>query len=109
MRRSGPSSPPCKRTLLAVDVSGSMGVSVSGMPITAREASAALALVQLATEPSASAVGFTTRPGSQGWHDSALRPLAISPRRRLDDALRAAIGTAAGADAEVVADADAPG
>ncbi len=30
-------------------------------------------------------------------------------RQRLDDALRAAIGTAAGADAEVVADADAPG
>jgi len=84
----GAVEPSGKRTLLAVDVSGSMGVPISGMPITAREASAALALVQLATEPSASAVGFTTRPGSHGWHDSALRPLAISPRRRLDDALR---------------------
>ncbi|NLT53673.1 MAG: TROVE domain-containing protein [Actinomycetales bacterium] len=76
------------RTLLAVDVSGSMSVPISGMPITAREASTALALVQLATEPSATAVGFTTRPGSRSWHDSALRPLTISPRQRLDDALR---------------------
>ncbi|WP_374454248.1 TROVE domain-containing protein [Nocardioides sp.] len=83
----GAVQPSGKRTLLAVDVSGSMGVPVSGMPVTAREASAALALVQLATEPHASAVGFTTRNG-RDWHDSALRPLRISPRQRLDDALR---------------------
>ncbi len=84
----GAVEPSGKRTLLAVDVSGSMSSPISGMPITAREASAALALVQLATEPSASAVGFTTRSGAGGWSDSALRPLAISPRQRLDDALR---------------------
>ena len=83
----GAIEPSGTRTLLAVDVSGSMGAPVSGMPITAREASAALALVQLATEPSAAAVGFTTKGGT-GWHDSALKPLAISPRQRLDDALR---------------------
>lgn len=75
-----------KRTLLAVDVSGSMGVSVAGLPITAREASAALALVQLATEPGSSAVGFAD--GGSGWRSTRLEPLAISPRRRLDDALR---------------------
>lgn len=75
-----------KRTLLAVDVSGSMGVPIAGMPITAREASAALALVQLATEPHASAVGFSSGVG-RGWHDAALAPLRISPRQRLDDAL----------------------
>jgi len=75
------------RTLLAVDVSGSMGARIAGLPVTAREASAALALVQLATEPSAAAVGFTTRGGSD-WYDSDLRPLAVSPRQRLDDALR---------------------
>jgi len=79
--------PSGQRTLLAVDVSGSMGVPISGLPITAREASAALALVQLATEPSAAAVGFSTKHGG-GWHDSALKPLKISPRQRLDDALR---------------------
>lgn len=65
-----------------------MGVPISGMPITAREASAALALVQLATEPSATAVGFTTERGASNWRDSALRSLSISPRQRLDDALR---------------------
>ncbi len=74
------------RLLLAVDVSGSMAAPISGMPITAREASAALALVQLATEPQAAAVGFTS--AGREWRDSALRPLAISPRQRLDDALR---------------------
>lgn len=83
----GTVEPSGNRTLLAVDVSGSMGVPISGMPITAREASAALALVQLATEPSATAVGFTTLNG-RGWHDTALKPLALSPRQRLDDALK---------------------
>lgn len=62
-----------------------MGQSISGMAITAREASAALALVQL-TEPSATAVGFSA--GGRGWFSSALTPLRISPRQRLDDALR---------------------
>ncbi|MDQ1295263.1 MAG: 60 kDa SS-A/Ro ribonucleoprotein [Actinomycetota bacterium] len=83
----GTVEPSGKRTLLALDVSGSMGTPISGRPLTAREASTALALVQLATEPSATAVGFTTGRG-KNWHDSALKPLAISPRQRLDDALR---------------------
>ncbi len=78
--------PAGKRTLLAVDVSGSMGVPISGMPITAREASAALALVQLATEPESTAVGFSGTPAGLG--STELKPLAISPRQRLDDALR---------------------
>ncbi|WP_420112411.1 TROVE domain-containing protein [Pseudactinotalea sp.] len=83
----GAVQPSGARTLLAVDVSASMGWQASGLGITAREASAALALVQLATEPAASAVGFTSQlvGGSQG---SALEPLTISPRQRLDDALR---------------------
>jgi 60 kDa SS-A/Ro ribonucleoprotein len=86
-RAFGAVEPSGRRTLLAVDVSGSMAAPISGLPITAREASAALALVQLATEPSAAAVGFSTKNGA-GWHDTALKPLAISPRQRLDDALR---------------------
>lgn len=40
--------PANKRTLLALDVSGSMSVRVSGMAVTAREVSAALALVTAA-------------------------------------------------------------
>lgn len=83
----GSVEPAGKRMLLAVDVSGSMSTPIGGMPLTAREASAALALVQLATEPDATAVGFTTGAGG-GWHPAELKPLRISPRRRLDDALR---------------------
>lgn len=82
----GAIEPAGKATLLAVDVSGSMGVPISGLPITAREASAALALVQLATEPSSSAVGFSGRNGFGSTPE--LSPLAISPRQRLDDALK---------------------
>jgi len=86
-RAFGTVEPAGTRTLLAVDVSGSMQAPISGMPVTAREASAALALVQLATEPSASAVGFTCGP-DKDWFAPVLEPLAISPRQRLDDALR---------------------
>jgi 60 kDa SS-A/Ro ribonucleoprotein len=75
------------RTLLAVDVSGSMTARISGLPLSAREASAALALVQLATEPSATAVGFSSS-GGDWWQGAALKPLRISPRQRLDDALQ---------------------
>lgn len=83
----GAVEPAGKRMLLAVDVSASMGTSIAGMPLTAREASAALALVQLATEPGSSAIGFAA--GSDGsWDPPAIKPLRISPRRRLDDALR---------------------
>ena len=84
----GAVEPSGKRTMLALDVSWSMGMSISGMRISAREASAALALVQLATEPEAVAYGFSDA-GSGMWSDSALTQLDISPRRRLDDALAA--------------------
>lgn len=79
--------PSGRRTLLAVDVSGSMKVgSVSGLPLSPREASAALALVTMATEPDVTCVGFTSADG--GWAP-ALTELAISPRQRLDDAIAA--------------------
>ena len=83
----GAVEPSGKRTLVAVDESGSMTARISGLPLSAREASAALALVQLATEPSATAVGFSAK-GADWWRDAALKPLRISPRQRLDDALR---------------------
>ena len=73
--------PAGKRHLLALDVSGSMTWGeVAGVPsLTPRDASAAMALVTAATEPAYEAVGFTT----------GLTPLAISPRQRLEDAVRA--------------------
>ncbi len=57
----GTVEPSGKRLMLAVDVSGSMGWgTISGIPLQPREAAAALTLVQLATEPDAMAVGFTS-------------------------------------------------
>ena len=73
--------PAGKRMLLALDVSGSMTWGdIAGVPgLTPRDASAAMALVTAATEPEHEIVGFT----------DGLTPLAISPRQRLDDAVRA--------------------
>lgn len=84
----GAVTPSGKRTLLALDVSGSMTSPVAGLPISCREASAALALVTAAVEPAHQIVGFTSSSG--GWgRDTALTALPISPRQRLDDAIRA--------------------
>lgn len=80
----GAVQPANKRTLLALDISGSMGSHVSGLPVTCREASAALALVTAATEPQHRIVGFTAGNGGYFQHP-AIRDLDISPRRRLDD------------------------
>lgn len=84
----GAIEPAGKRTMNALDVSGSMGLSsIDGMPLTPREASAALALVNLATEPESAAVGFTSGDGLFG--EPGLTELSISPRQRLDDAIQA--------------------
>jgi 60 kDa SS-A/Ro ribonucleoprotein len=91
--------PAGKRLLLALDVSGSMtsgcGAGVPGL--TPRDASAALALVTAATEPDYEIVGFFAGKGGWKSHTKAywdfgeqgLTPLAISPRQRLDDAVKA--------------------
>ncbi len=90
-------APTGKRLLLALDVSGSMTWGwVAGVPgLSPRDASAALALVTAATEKRYEIVGFTS--GGLGFHalgrrltggSNGLTPLAISPRKRLDDAIR---------------------
>ena len=96
--------PAGRRTLLALDVSGSMGSRVAGMPISCREASAALALVTATTEPATTTVGFTAsahplgnRPVRAGSDDDGITTLPISPRQRLDDVLRAVSGLRFGA------------
>jgi 60 kDa SS-A/Ro ribonucleoprotein len=90
--------PAGKRLLLALDVSASMTSGrVAGVPgLTPRDASAALALVTAATEPDYEIVGFFV--GKRGWKshtkaywdfgEQGLTPLAISPRQRLDDAVK---------------------
>lgn len=82
-----------RRLVLALDVSGSMANStITGTPLTPREASAALALVTAAVEPAYHLVGFTgTGPQHNLWSYRslpALEPLTLSPRQRLDDVLR---------------------
>lgn len=68
-----------KPMLLALDVSGSMGGgSVAGSCLTPREASAAMALVTAATERDYHIMGFSNR----------FMPLDLSPRMRLDDAVK---------------------
>ena len=72
--------PTGKRTMLALDVSGSMGFCppIAGMPgITPRVGSAAMALVTAATEPNYMITAFCDR----------FSELSISPRQRLDDVI----------------------
>ena len=84
----GAITPAGKRTLVGLDVSGSMAWGgLAGTPLTPREASAALCLVQLATEPQTSVMAFQDR----------FVPLDISPRQRLDDVLRRIDGLPFGA------------
>lgn len=99
----GAVEPAGKRTLLAIDVSGSMGWSpFSGLSITARDASAALSLVTMATEPETGVIGFTGggnygrsiygrsiySKNRSGISNDAVSVLPISPRQRLDDVVR---------------------
>jgi 60 kDa SS-A/Ro ribonucleoprotein len=69
-----------KRVLLALDVSGSMGMGTVGgvVGLTPRVASAAMALVTAATERNYAIMGFST----------TFMPLNISPRQRLDDVVK---------------------
>jgi 60 kDa SS-A/Ro ribonucleoprotein len=77
-----------RRVMLALDVSGSMGAAVHGLPyLTCREASAAMALVTAARESAHLIAAFTagSRPSRWAGLGSGLTPLAISPGQRLDD------------------------
>lgn len=74
--------PANKRTMLAIDVSGSMTWpenSLSGLPaLTARDGAAAMAMVTAATEPAHMVTAFSDR----------LEPVSLSPRERLDAVIR---------------------
>jgi 60 kDa SS-A/Ro ribonucleoprotein len=68
-----------QRILSCVDISGSMEASVIGTPMQCREAAAALALVDVATEPKAQAMAFGTEAHG----------LALHGRMTVPDAMRA--------------------
>lgn len=91
----GAVEPTGKRTMLALDVSGSMDAPVHGLPfLSCREAAAAMALVTAAVEPRHLFTAFTSGPyraQHTGW-TSGLTALSISPRQRLDDVVAAVRG-----------------
>jgi 60 kDa SS-A/Ro ribonucleoprotein len=72
-------TPAGKRTLIGLDVSGSMSCGqVAGTPLTPREAAAALAMVTARTEPEYQVLAFQEK----------LVPLDISARSRLSDVVK---------------------
>lgn len=77
--------PSGRRTMLALDVSGSMTAPVGGMDfLSCREAAAAMALVTAVTEPRHFFTAFTA-----GWgNGTGLSVLNVSARQRLDDVVR---------------------
>jgi 60 kDa SS-A/Ro ribonucleoprotein len=86
---------PCnKPVLLALDVSGSMAASnIAGSCITAREGSAAMALITAATEPEHEIIGFSapTRGGYGGMHgggEPGITRVNVSPRMRLAEVIK---------------------
>jgi 60 kDa SS-A/Ro ribonucleoprotein len=85
-------TPTGARTLLALDVSGSMtSPNIAGMPgISPRVGSAAMALVTAAVEPRHDIVAFTSGAYKSRWagYGSGITPVAISPQMRLDDVIK---------------------
>ena len=99
--------PTNKRWMLALDVSGSMSAGIAGMPgINCREVSAAMAMVTAASESESHIIGFTSAGtghfhtgGKNQWSGTAyggsshgVSEIDISPRRRLDDNVKAISG-----------------
>jgi len=86
--------PTGKRTLLAIDVSGSMDSgTIAGVPgITPRVAAAAMAMVTARAEQNWHIVGFASGGhgygGRWGGAPSRVVDIKISPRQRLDDVIR---------------------
>jgi 60 kDa SS-A/Ro ribonucleoprotein len=86
---------PCnKPVLLALDVSGSMdGSMIAGSCISAREASAAMALITAATEPECEIIAFSAPAGGgyggmHGGGEPGITRVNLSPCMRLADVIK---------------------
>lgn len=80
--------PTGRKYLLGLDVSGSMGVALSGIAgLSARDGAAAMSLITAATEKEHAFMAF----------QSQFVPLKISPRQRLDDVVKTMDGLPFGA------------
>jgi 60 kDa SS-A/Ro ribonucleoprotein len=86
--------PSNKPVLLALDVSGSMAQSmVAGSCISAREASAAMALITAATEPDCEIIAFSAPGpgrygGMHGGGETGITRVNISPHMRLAEVIK---------------------
>lgn len=91
--------PTGKNILLALDISGSMGMgSIGGLDfVTPREGTAVMSMATARSEKNYHVVGFTS--GAGGWthgsgksmhygYQSGISPLKISPRQRMDSVLK---------------------
>lgn len=74
----GAVEPAGKRTLVALDVSGSMTWRADPLPLMRSEITGAMSMVTVRTEPQALVMGFADQ----------FRDLGVSPRQRLDDVVR---------------------
>jgi 60 kDa SS-A/Ro ribonucleoprotein len=85
--------PAGKNTLVALDVSGSMGGLILNSAMTCRDASAALAMLTMRTEPEVAVVGFTAGDRAGVWNGgNGITTLPFSKTSRLDDAIKAVSG-----------------
>lgn len=86
--------PAGKRTMLALDVSGSMESAIANSCLSCRDASAAMALITARVEPQYLFTGFTSSSGRSAYGRRSADPmdgiseLDISPRQRLDDVIK---------------------
>lgn len=99
----GAVEPARKRTLIGLDVSGSMQTEILGIPaLSARAGAAAMALVTAATEPTTHTIAFSGPYGPGGSMYVQLgvqtvpKPFPLSGRERLDDVLSRMNGMAFG-------------
>lgn len=86
----GAVEPTGKHRMLALDISGSMtwpSSVIMNSNVTAREASAAMALVTAAVEPNYEIVGFHGN-NTHNRSTNGIKPLDITSRRRLDDVVK---------------------
>ena len=89
-----PNVEPCgKPVLLALDVSGSMATSmIAGSCLSAREASAAMALVTAATEPQHEIIAFSAASGGHGgkWGggEPGITRVDLTPHLRLAEVIQ---------------------
>jgi 60 kDa SS-A/Ro ribonucleoprotein len=78
----GTVEPSGRRTMIALDVSGSMRSATAGYNLQCAEVTAAMSMVVMKTEPSWGVYGF----------DTGIRPLNLSPHMALEDVARRVSG-----------------